>query len=528
MCQKAYTASTIQAVEAPTVQDENYDGYLMQRAAHRLALVTLEALAKTSSGKVLLLVGKGNNGADTLFAGAQIQEHGYSVEAILSEGSAHEEGLEAFQRVGGVIIDSLPSASTDYAVIIDGILGTGARGRLRGKSAEIVSALCRWLEQRERPRVIACDIPSGIDATTGQIHRPVLKADETVTFIGYKVPFLMPAEHWCGKITLDDLGLGSKMTEEHSALSRLDDAQLAEFFPTPTALDQKYSRGVVGMICGSNDYPGAALISVRAALNAGVGMVRYCGTNELNFHIHLQCPEAVCTTAPPNDLHVQAWAAGPGATGESREEALMHAILAPEPAVLDAASLELAARHIGMNGPLGAHKILTPHAGELETLLQWINSLDSQRWGEITGEEAPSRTEIEENSLYWVQVAAQLTGSTVLLKGATTLIASPDGRVLSVRGETSWMATAGSGDTLTGILGSILAQAVGKLQQQQENQSTKLDYPQDFFSHVAACAARVHNLAALAVHDGVAAGPVPPSLVAAHVPAVITQLLNAR
>ena len=296
----------------------------------------------------------------------------------------------------------------------------------------------------------------------------------------------------------------------------------------PQADDHKYTRGVLGVVCGSTTYPGAAMLATRAAIDTGCGMVRSVGPDELSFYVRLHAPEAVCSDEPLERLHVQAWAAGSGAVGEEREAHLAHVVAAEEPAVLDAAALEIAARSVGLNGPLGAHKILTPHAGELHTVLQWLHALlpeqfasATERWGVALDVAAhPTRRQIEENPDAWAGVTAELSGATVLLKGGTTVVASAAGELLSITGRTGWLATAGSGDTLTGIMGSLLAQRVARAEK-EEDPLTPRDY-----AEIAAVAAELHQRAALAVHGGASTGPVPGTAVARHIAPTIAELLD--
>lgn len=303
------------------------------------------------------------------------------------------------------------------------------------------------------------------------------------------------------------------------------DAELAKILPQPTLSDHKYTRGVLGMVCGSDEFPGAALMSCRAAINSGVGMVRFVGDDRLNFMVQTHCPEAVTAAQDPEELHVQAWVGGPGATSDARQQALAHTVLAPEAAVLDAAALDLAARIVALETPLGSHKILTPHAGELAGFLEWIHGLNPDKWARIAPQgSSPGRAEIESHPLLWVRCAAQLSGATVLLKGSTTLIASASGQILSVKGGSSWLATAGSGDTLAGILGALLAQY--EAARQGRNQEPAVPQDQDY-ALLAAAGVRIHHLAAESLHEKGQAGPLPPTLVASKIPQAMAQFLTA-
>jgi hydroxyethylthiazole kinase-like uncharacterized protein yjeF len=208
-----------------------------------------------------------------------------------------------------------------------------------------------------------------------------------------------------------------------------DDA--AAWIAVPGDDDDKYSRGVVGFITGSARYPGAAVLGVEAALRTGVGMVRYLGPGRATRLVLQRRPEAVTT-----DGRVQAWVLGSGQDPSERDELTRLQIdtaLAQEvPVVLDAGALDLWSRATGA-------RVLTPHAGELARLL------DLARGDVLTDRETSARR------------AAETTGGIVLLKGAETLVASPGGELLRVRNATPWLATAGTGDALAGILGALVA-----------------------------------------------------------------------
>lgn len=208
-------------------------------------------------------------------------------------------------------------------------------------------------------------------------------------------------------------------------------ADAREWIAVPAPDDDKYSRGVVGFVTGSARYPGAAVLGVEAALHTGVGMVRYLGPGRPTRLVLARRPEAVTT-----DGRVQAWVLGSGQDATERDDAtsdlLATALGQDVPLVIDSGALDLASRAIGP-------AVLTPHAGELATLL------GADRAG-ITGDPAGSA----------VRAAADLK-ATVLLKGHTSYIATPGGSLLRVTAPTTWLATAGSGDALAGILGALVA-----------------------------------------------------------------------
>ncbi|MET0303913.1 MAG: ADP/ATP-dependent (S)-NAD(P)H-hydrate dehydratase [Microbacteriaceae bacterium] len=220
-------------------------------------------------------------------------------------------------------------------------------------------------------------------------------------------------------------------TDEHDR-APLD---LARWIAVPDPSSDKYSRGVVGFVTGSTQYPGAAVLGVEAALRTGAGMVRYAGDERPSDLVLARRPEAVLSPGPELG-RVQAWVLGSGQDAEHRDEAtsarLESALAAGVPTVLDSGALDVIDR---ASGPV----IITPHAGEL---------------ARITGLE---RASIEHDPERAARDAAARFGVTVLLKGHRTVVASPDGAVLAVTAPTTWLATAGSGDALAGILGALVA-----------------------------------------------------------------------
>lgn len=257
-----------------------------------------------------------------------------------------------------------------------------------------------------------------------------------------------------------------------------DDA--AAWIAAPSDDDDKYSRGVVGFVTGSPRYPGAAVLGVEAALRTGVGMVRYLGPGRATRLVLQRRPEAVTT-----DGRVQAWVLGSGQDPDERDELtrlqLETALRQGVAVVLDAGALDLWPQ---ASGP----RVLTPHAGELARLLEVETA------AVLADREQAARR------------AADQTGATVLLKGAETLVATPGGALLRVRNATPWLATAGAGDALAGILGALVA--------------THAD-AQDL-APVAAAAAWVHGEAARHASGG---GPFTVLDLCAALPVVVRELV---
>ena len=159
------------------------------------------------------------------------------------------------------------------------------------------------------------------------------------------------------------------------AVHRVQGEDVLAAWPRPGATDTKYTRGVLGVVAGAPSYPGAAIMCTQAAVQAGAGMVRFLGDSTARGMVLARSPEVVCSDDQPWDVHVQAWLAGPGVVGDESQAARVQAVIEAEgPAVLDAGALDAAARSVA-DGPLGAHKVLTPHAGELSQIFEWLAGL---------------------------------------------------------------------------------------------------------------------------------------------------------
>ncbi|MFW0784398.1 NAD(P)H-hydrate dehydratase [Gordonia sp. CPCC 206044] len=409
------------------------NGTLMRRASAGVAHVVIGELTRTGGcygRRVGLVVGAGDNGGDALFAGAALARRGVAcVAVLLAPDRAHAAGLAAFRRSGGTRADRLPAG---LDVVIDGVVGIGGRGPLRPAAADVFAALIP--ADAGGPLVVAVDLPSGVDADTGVVHDPAVRADITVTFGVRRRAHLLAAPR-CGRVEVIDIGITAPPDDSGTVLSALTDDEVGDLWPFPGPADDKYSQGVVGVIAGSARYPGAAILATGAAVAATSGMTRYVGTAADEVVSHH--PEVVAASSLDDAGRVQAWVVGPGMGTDDDALGVLRAVLATDlPVLVDADGLTMVARHPELVTARTAPTLLTPHAGEFARL---------------------AGADVTDDRLRDVTDLAARWQVTVLLKGRITLVADPTGSVLGNDAGASWAATAGAGDVLSGIAGALLA-----------------------------------------------------------------------
>ncbi|MFI2643172.1 NAD(P)H-hydrate dehydratase [Streptomyces sp. NPDC018610] len=428
----AYSVETVRTAER-ALMARLPDGALMQRAAAGLAATCADLLGRVYGRRVVLLVGSGDNGGDALYAGARLARRGAGVTAVLfARDRAHPGGLAALRRAGGRAVGpEAAGESIDRAdLVVDGIVGIGGTGGLRPDAAPSAERAAR-----SGAVVVAVDLPSGVEADSGQVRGAAVRADLTVTFGAHKPALLIdPAREHAGTVRLVDIGLGPELPADPE-LEALQHADVAALLPVPAAESDKYRRGVVGIAAGSARYPGAAVLAVSGALRGGAGAVRYVGP--AGEAVLARFPETLVSDRGPHQAgRVQAWVVGPGAGDDAATVA--EVLETDVPVLLDADGLRLAARDAVRART--APTLMTPHAGEAAALL------------------GVAREEVEAARLSAVRELAARYRATVLLKGSTTLVADPDGGPVRVNPTgTPWLATAGSGDVLSGLAGSLLA-----------------------------------------------------------------------
>ncbi|WP_049569280.1 NAD(P)H-hydrate dehydratase [Nocardiopsis sp. SBT366] len=493
------------------------EGALMRRAAMGLAVHCARLLPRVHGARVTLMVGGGDNGGDALFAGADLVARGASVRAVLAGRRVHPEGLAALVAAGGRVIEGVTtgahgatdisetggdggpqitveaeSALLEADLVVDGLVGIGGRGGLREPYAALAA-----LASDSRAVVVAVDLPSGVDADTGEVAGEAVRADATVTFGTYKPGlFVDPGAGRAGRVSLVDIGLGPELPD--ADLVRPQPVDIARLLPIPSAEDDKYRRGVLAVRAGSDQYRGAAVLCVGGALRTGVGMVRYGGGEDVLSQVISRWPEVVGLHLDPTsstDLapgRVSAVVVGPGrGTHPANADELRALLESDVPVLLDADALNLVSSSVSLTELVhlrSAPTLLTPHAGELSRLLPDTD-----------------RAEIEAHRLAQVTRAAKLYRSTVLLKGSTTVIAHPGERTVVNPTGTPLLATAGSGDVLSGVAGALLASGLSA---------------QD----AAMCAAYLHGRAAVLARGG---APISASDLLDALPLAVAELRRA-
>jgi hydroxyethylthiazole kinase-like uncharacterized protein yjeF len=452
------------------------DGALMRVAAFGLATHALDMLRARTGGvagrRVTLLVGAGDNGGDALWAGVFLRRRSVAVTAVLlAPDRAHADGLAAFRKSGGRVADSLG----DPDLVVDGIVGLSGRGPLRPAAAELVAKI--------QAPVLAVDLPSGVDPDTGAVDGPAVDADVTVTFGARKPVHALNAVR-CGVVHLVDIGLGPELPDPDLIVLEPDDVGYAWRLPGPT--DDKYTQGVTGVAAGSATYPGAAVLSCGAAVLATSGMVRYAGWAADD--VRGRWPELIATGSVEDAGRVQAWVVGPGlGTGQAGKDILSAVLADGVPTCVDADGITLLANNPDLwdaREP-DAPVVLTPHDREFARIAE------------------PLGVRLGSDRVAAARALSRRLDCVVLLKGNATVVAAPDGRTLVNPATSSWLATAGSGDVLTGIVGALLASGLDPWL-------------------AAGCAAWAHVRAAELAADG---APAPASVILRSIPDAVRAAL---
>jgi NAD(P)H-hydrate epimerase len=442
-----FEAQEMRAADAWAIEEQGVPSIdLMERAGTGLARVTAAA---ARPGPVRVVVGKGNNGGDGLVVARLLREDGREVDVLAA---AELDGLKGDAKVN---LDRLPGDPPEpfdparlerSGVVVDALLGTGFEGEPR----EPVRGAIAAITAQDAP-VVACDVPSGVNATTGEVEAEAVRAAATATFHGSKIGLhVMPGAAHAGEVEVIEIGIprGAPSGERAGLISE----RVLDLFPHRPREGSKFSSGVVVVVGGSAGLTGAPTMAARSAQRAGAGYVQVAVPEPAQQAVDLRLLEQMSRALPHEDgAHTPEGVA----VVEEMAERAGAVVLGPglgrsEPALEFARQVARAVNaHAGALESLAgrdAPTVLTPHEGELARLLE----LDSD--------------EVKAHRLDHAREAAQRSGAVVLLKGDDTIVAVPGGPEAISPGGTPALATAGTGDVLSGLIGALLAKRLHALE----------------------------------------------------------------
>jgi ADP-dependent NAD(P)H-hydrate dehydratase / NAD(P)H-hydrate epimerase len=424
---------------------------LMERAGEGLTAVIAR---QARGGRIAIVCGKGNNGGDGLVAARLLRVAGRDIEvlAVSPPESLRGDAAEQLRRLPGAPPEPFEARRLEGAtVVVDAVLGTGSTGAPRDEAAAAIEAMTA-----AGAPVVAADVPSGVDASTGEVAGPAVRAAATATFHAAKVGlWVNPGKAHAGEVSVVDIGIPPGAPAAPAA-GLLTAAVLGEV-PSREAASTKFSSGTVVVIGGSSGLTGAPTMAAMAATRAGAGYVTVAAPASLELAFSVRLLEAMTARLPEDDgaltpaavepalerlRRAGAAVLGPGLGRTEGAEAFAREMTAriETPLVLDADGLNALAE--GFPGELpgrSAPVVLTPHAGEL---------------GRLLGVES---AEIGRRRLAHARAAAEHARAIVVLKGDDTLIVGPGGRIVISPGGAPALATAGTGDVLSGVTAAMLA-----------------------------------------------------------------------
>jgi ADP-dependent NAD(P)H-hydrate dehydratase / NAD(P)H-hydrate epimerase len=429
-----YEASEMRAADAWAIEEQGVaQDDLMARAALGLARVTA---AVAGAGPIRIVAGKGNNGGDGRVAARLLAEDGHEVEVI--------DGTAAFE------VERLHGSG----VVVDALLGTGFEGEPREPVASAI-----WAINRQDAPVVACDVPSGVNASTGEVEADAVRASATATFHGSKVGLhVEPGKGHAGSVEVVEIGIPRGAPAPGAA--GLISERVLDLYPRRQRSGSKFDSGVVVVAGGSAGLTGAPTMAARSASRAGAGYVQVAVPEPVQATVDLRLLEQMSRGLPDDDgFHTPAGIGdleemaeragavvlGPGlGRAESAQEFARGVAVAVEaPLLVDADGLNAHSGRLELFREREAPTVLTPHEAELGRLL------------EVETEEVAA------HRVASVREAAERSGAVVLLKGDDTIVALPGGPLAISRGGTPALATAGTGDVLSGLIGALLAKGMG-------------------------------------------------------------------
>lgn len=468
---KVTTAGQMREIESLTMNQYKIPGIaLMENAGKALAERIEAILCGVNEKKICIFAGKGNNGGDGFVAARHLSNRGAKVkifllcpkgqmsgDAALNLQTLLEMGMDIVEITGIRDWDKVKIGITFADCLVDALLGTGFKGQITGNMAQIIELI-----NLAGKMVVAADIPSGVHADSGQVGTTAVRARHTVTFGLYKPGLLFyPGYEYAGQITLADIGIpGMLLTGPEIKQNMVTQQDVADVLIPRQPAAHKGMCGHVLAVAGSRGLTGAAALCSEAAMRAGAGLVTLGIAASLSDVMAMKLTEVMTSPLPESAdgvLGTDAWenigllagrcqvlAAGPGLGRHEATRALVETIIKKTqcPLVLDADALFAISGNPGMLAEAQSLPVLTPHPGEMARL---------------TG---LSIRDINENKADIARIAAGEWQSIVVLKGSPTVTAFPDGEIFINTTGNAGMATAGSGDVLTGVIAGLVAQGL--------------------------------------------------------------------
>jgi ADP-dependent NAD(P)H-hydrate dehydratase / NAD(P)H-hydrate epimerase len=490
---KLVTVSQMQAIEKEADAGGLPYDQMMENAGHGLADIILDIFEDDAEPEAIGLVGPGNNGGDTLVALSVLAAEGWKARAYLVK-RKKDDLLKRFTEAGGEVLsgenafEQLSESIGNADVLLDGVLGTGAKLPLKKDVAELLSEVNDILDGLDQyPFVFAVDCPSGVDCDSGEVADETIAADLTVTMAAVKQGLLkLPAFEYVGDLEVVDIGLSDDLPSlQELNVEVAEEDSVAALLPERPIDSHKGTFGTALITAGSINYTGAVILAGEAAYRAGAGLVTLAVPAALHGALSGRFPEATWVLLPhemgvissgaaevlaKNFERASALLIGPGLGTENSTKEFIENILDGKYSakknvqrigfvhkeaekkeennvnlpslVVDADGLKLLAQVRDWKKKIPAPAILTPHPGEMAVLTEL--SID----------------EIQENRLEIASRSAKEWGHVVVLKGAFTVVAAPDGRATVIPVASPALARAGTGDVLAGLIVGLRAQGL--------------------------------------------------------------------
>lgn len=463
------TAEEMRQADSMAINEYGIPGIvLMENAGQAVVQQAEKILGDLAGKKAAIFCGGGNNGGDGLVIARHLFNRGCEVrlyfltdpevfrgDALTNYNIINNMGISGFQLAEGNRLNVARMALWSSDIAIDAIFGTGMHDNVQGTALAVIN----MLNESDTP-VIAVDIPSGLSSSTGQPLGGAVKATATVTFGFCKLGLTLPAARpYVGELVVADISIPNQTAENLGSHRELIDESFCRHWLTPRAIDSyKGDYGHVGVLAGSPQMPGAAILASRGAMKMGAGKLTAALPSAVRPAFTAQLPEAMLLSVTDNEIGgvsmenldrmaafpATAWLIGPGMGRDEKTLEVIREFL-PKltvPAVIDADALFAVCGYLRLLKKANAPLIITPHPGEMAKLL------------------GVSITDVQSNRVAVAEGFAKQTNVVVVLKGAGTVIATPEGRVFINNTGNPGMATGGSGDVLAGMIATLLSQGM--------------------------------------------------------------------